>query len=118
MKKRMIIASLFALPLGLSACDNPAETPKAEAQTDAMGEMAMASEAKMAKGSGTVTAIDAAAGRITLDHSAIPAVGWSAMKMGFAAKPEILNGIAVGDKIDFDVTVTGHAGEVTAISKP
>lgn len=52
-----------------------------------------------------------------LDHEAIPAVGWPAMKMGFSAKPDLRNGFAVGDKVDFDLTVTGNAGEVTAIKK-
>jgi Cu/Ag efflux protein CusF len=77
----------------------------------------MPADSKMGKGSGTVTAVDAASGKITLDHGAIPAVGWPAMKMGFSAKPDTLKGVAVGDKVDFDVTVTGSAGEVTAIKK-
>lgn len=77
----------------------------------------MPADAKMGKGSGTVTAVDAIAGKITLDHGAIPAVGWPPMKMGFSAKPDLLKGIAVGDKVDFDLTVTGNAGEVTAIRK-
>ena len=117
MKKLIMTASLIALPLGLSACDKPAETPKAEAQADAMGEMAMSTEAKMAKGSGTVTAIDTATGKITLDHGPIASLEWPAMKMGFAAKPEVLTSVAVGDEVDFDVTVTGNAMEVTAIKK-
>lgn len=117
MNKLLMTATLLALPLGLSACDKPAETPKAEAQADAMGSMAMSADAKMGKGSGTVTAIDMVAGKITLDHSEIPAVGWPAMKMGFFAKPDLLKGIAVGDKVDFDVAVTGNAGEVVAIRK-
>jgi Cu(I)/Ag(I) efflux system periplasmic protein CusF len=117
MKKLIMTASLIALPLGLSACDKPAETPKAEAQADAKGEMAMSTEAKMAKGSGTVTAIDTATGKITLDHGPIASLEWPAMKMGFDAKPEQLTGIAVGDMVDFDVNVTGSAGEVTAIKK-
>jgi Cu/Ag efflux protein CusF len=71
----------------------------------------------MGKGTGTVTAVDAAAGKIALDHGAIPAVDWPAMKMGFSAKSDLLKGVAVGDKVDFDVTVTGSAGEVTAIRK-
>ena len=71
----------------------------------------------MGKGSGTVVAVNAATGTITIEHSAIPAVGWSAMTMGFSAKPELIKGIAAGDKVDFDLTVTGSAGEVTAIKK-
>ncbi len=122
MKKTMILTALIALPFGLSGCDKKPEAAKVEAPTaaataDAMSNMAMPVGAKMGKGSGTVTAIDPTAGKITLDHGAIPAVGWPAMKMGFSAKPDLLKGVAVGDKVDFDVTVTGSAGEVTAIKK-
>ena len=122
MKKAMILTALIALPIGLSGCDKKPEAPKVEAlkavaSTDAMSNMAMPAGSKMGKGSGTVTAVDATAGKITLDHGAIPAVGWPAMKMGFSAKPDLLKGVAVGDKVDFDVTVTGSAGEVTAIKK-
>jgi Cu(I)/Ag(I) efflux system periplasmic protein CusF len=35
----------------------------------------------------------------------------------FYVMSELLGGITVGDKVDFDVTVTGNAGEVTAIKK-
>ena len=117
MKKLFMTASLIALPLALSACDRPAEAPKVEAQADVKGEMAMSSEVKLAKGSGTVTAIDTATGKITLDHGPIASLEWPAMKMGFAAKPKVLASVAVGDKVDFDVTVTGNAAEVTAIKK-
>ena len=113
MNKTLMIAALIAAPVTLAGCDKQPEAPKAAA----MGEMAMPAAAKMAKGSGTVTAVDAAAGKITLDHGAIPAVDWPAMTMGFSAKPELLAGIAVGDKIDFDLTVTGSAGEITTIKK-
>jgi len=82
-----------------------------------MSNMAMPEGSKMGKGTGIVTAVDAASGKITLDHEAIATVGWPAMKMGFSAKPNLLKGIAVGDKVDFDLTVTGSAGEVTAIRK-
>lgn len=122
MNRPLIVAALIALPIALAGCDKKpdapqAEAPKAAASADAMPGMAMPEGSKMDKGTGTVTAIDAAAGKITLDHEAIAAVGWPAMKMGFSAKPDVLTGIAVGDKVDFDLVVTGSAGEVTAISK-
>ena len=117
MKKTVIIAALMALPVGLTGCDKKAEAPAGEATADAKASMAAPADSKTGAGFGTVTAIDAAAGKITLDHGAIPAVGWSPMTMGFTAKPELLTGIAVGDKVDFNVTVTGSAGEVTAIKK-
>lgn len=122
MKTTLMIGALIALPAALSGCDRKAdapnaEAPKAEPAGTAMSGMAMPEGSKMGKGSATVTAVDAAAGKITLDHGEIPGVGWPAMKMGFSAKPELLKGVAVGDKIDFEVTVNGSAGEVTAIKK-
>ena len=117
MKKTLLMTTLFALPLALTACNKPADEPKAEDPNDAMGSMTMPVEAKTAKGSGTVTAIDEGAGKITIDHGPITELQWPAMKMGFASNPELLSDVAVGDKVDFDVTVTGNAGEVTALTK-
>lgn len=122
MKKSLVLAALIALTITLAGCEKKPEGPKAEATepaapAEAMSGMVMPEGSKMGKGTGTVTAIDATAGKITLDHEAIAAVGWSAMEMGFSAKPDLLKGIAVGDKVDFDLTVTGNAGEVTAIRK-
>lgn len=117
MEKTLIIAALMALPFGLSGCGKEAEAPKAEATADTMGDMAMPAENKTGKGTGTVTAVDAVEGKITLDHGPIAAVGWPAMKMSFSAEPKLLTGIAAGDNVEFDVIVTGNAGEVTAIRK-
>ena len=56
-------------------------------------------------------------GTVNVSHGPIAAIGWPAMTMAFTAKPELLGGVAVGDKIAFDLTVRGNAGEVTAIAK-
>ncbi|ARR57536.1 copper-binding protein (plasmid) [Rhizorhabdus wittichii DC-6] len=125
---RLTIAlSLAALTV---ACGKKAETPVAaetnqaapatEAMSGDMGNMAMAPAAVapiMAKGHGTVTAIDKAAGTITLNHGPIPEAKWPAMTMAFKAAPAITDAAKVGDKVDFDLTLTGNAGEVTAIKK-
>lgn len=123
MTNTLRIGALVAATIALTGCENNAETPAAEAPkaatsaSNAMTSMEMPVDAKMGKATGTVTAIDAARGKITLDHGAIPTVGWPAMKMAFSAKPALIEGIKVGDKVAFDVTVTGNAGEVTAIGK-
>ena len=117
MKNILMAAILIVLPLGLSACGKPTETPKPQAQADTMGDMATPSEPKLAKGSGTVTAIDMAAGKITLDHGPIAELEWPAMEMGFTAKRDLIEAVAVGDKVDFDITVTGNSGVVTAVKK-
>lgn len=123
--KPLYLTAALATAILLSACGQKAETndtataqPAATNTADAdMGNMAMPAEAKMARSTGTVTAIDKAAGKITLNHGPIPEVKWPAMTMAFSAKPAILEKVAVGDKVAFDATITGSAGEVTAISK-
>ncbi len=115
MKKTVLMAAMITLPLGLAGCDKKAEAPKAEATAEAMGDMAMSAEVKHGKGTGTVTAIDPAKGTVTLDHSELAELQWPAMKMGFAAKPEILKDVKVGDKVSFEIDWDGKAGTVTAI---
>lgn len=123
--KSLYLAAVLATSVLLTACGQKAETngtaTSEPATTNAaagdMGNMAMPAEAKMGKGTGTVIAVDKTAGKITLNHGPIPEVGWPAMTMAFTAKPELLNSVAVGDKVAFDVTVKGTAGEVTAITK-
>lgn len=122
MKKSIIIAALIALPITLAGCDKKVEAPmadasKAEASADAMGGMAMPAEVKHGKGTGTVTAVDPGKGTVTLDHGEIAELQWPAMKMGFSAKPDQLKGIAVGDRVAFEIDWDGKAGTVTAIAK-
>lgn len=81
-----------------------------------MSGMGMVSSAKTGAGVGTVTAIDRAAGTVTIKHEAIPAIGWPAMTMAFEAHPaSLLTGLKIGDRINFDVSVDGSSAEVTAI---
>lgn len=127
--KTLTLAALLAAT-SLAACgrktEAPAAPPPAPAATSApatataggdMAGMDMAPADKMAKGVGTVTAIDKTAGTITLDHEAIPEAGWPPMVMGFKAAPALLADVAVGDKVAFDLKIHDGSGEVTAISK-
>ncbi|WP_336980122.1 copper-binding protein [Brevundimonas nasdae] len=109
----------------LSACDQPAD-PAAEPDAAAPVDTASAAGAtdtatspaagsRSGSGAGVVTAVDAAAGTVTINHEAIPAVGWPAMTMSFTADPAVVQQAAVGDRVEFDLTVQGNAGEVTAI---
>jgi Cu(I)/Ag(I) efflux system periplasmic protein CusF len=95
-------------------------TPESDAMSGEMGNMAMASEAGtsiLAKGTGTVTAIDKTAGTITFDHGPIPEAKWPAMTMAFKAAPTVLESVQTGDKVAFDLKLVGSTGEVTAIQK-
>ncbi|WP_246812039.1 copper-binding protein [Microvirga sp.] len=52
--------------------------------------------------SGTVEKVDAAGGKVTIDHGAIPNLNMDAMTMVFRAQdPAILQGVKEGDKIQF-----------------
>ena len=117
MKKTLLIASSFALAATLAGCNKQPEAAKPSesdsAAASSMSNRAMPAEMKHGKGVGTVTAIDPAKGMITLDHGDIAELSWPAMQMGFSAKPEVLAGIKVGDKVDFEIDWDGKAGAVT-----
>ena len=133
--KPLTLAAMLGLAALLAACGQKAETDDAAAKatTEATGKMdamasnmsggmgntamPMAGAAKMAKGTGTVTAVDKSAGTITLDHGPIAEADWPAMTMAFKAKPELLDSVKVGDKVTFDLALNGNAGEVTAVQK-
>jgi Cu/Ag efflux protein CusF len=121
MKTYLTIALGLALSAGLAGCGKPSEAPKSEEATttpaEGTKEKAMQAVAKHGKGEGTVTAIDTAKGQVTLDHGAIAELEWPPMAMGFAAKPELLKDIKVGDKVSFELDWDGKAGTITQISK-
>ena len=55
-------------------------------------------------GSGRITQIDAAKGRVELAHGPMPTINWPPMQMGFvAADPKALEGLAVGDLVEFEM---------------
>lgn len=119
MKKSMISTPVVALALVLAGCGKQIETPRdgAAAESGAGAEKTAASSVKHGKGIGTVTAIDASKGTVTLDHGAVADLNWPAMKMSFAAKPDQVAGLQVGDKVDFEIDWDGKTGSVTTIRK-
>lgn len=121
MKKSVTFALGLALTAGLAACGQQGETSKpaedAAAPAKDGGAMAMPAETRHGKGTGSVTAIDTAAGEITLDHGAIAELDWPAMTMGFAAPQKLLEGLAVGDRVSFELDWDGKAGTITRIEK-
>lgn len=67
---------------------------------------------------GTVVAMDAAAGTVTLDHEAINAISWPAMQMQFrATDPSILEGVNAGDHVAFELKSATETGIVTSIHR-
>ncbi len=112
----------------LAACSPPAPTPVAEAPaaqpaaaTPAMADMPMPDTAQATgpiTSSGKITAIDAIAGTVTLDHQAIPEVKWEAMSMAFTTTdPAILKDLKVGDAVSFDLKSAAEPTKISRIAK-
>ena len=115
---------LIAVPLTLAGCEGGEETAKTEmpmaAEIMPMGDnMPMAGETGMqtASGEGTVTAKDADAGTITIDHGPVPEVDWPAMTMAFDANEQLRQQVAAGDEVTFDFRMTDAGNEITSITK-
>jgi Cu(I)/Ag(I) efflux system protein CusF len=73
--------------------------------------------AKSATGTGTVTALNAAGRKVTLDHAPMPELNWPAMKMEFTATGAAdLSKVKTGDKVRFTVMSAGNAYIIQSIS--
>lgn len=124
MKRLATMMTAVGLAFGLAACSQKqatAETtvaaeaaPPAAAPSSDMANMKMATPAKTAKGTGTVTAVSGDS--ITIDHAPIPEANWPAMTMAFKASPAMTKQMKVGDKVAFDLKLEG-GGEITATRK-
>lgn len=68
-----------------------------------------------ASASGTVEAIDAASGKITLAHGAVAALNWPPMTMAFKATPDQVASVQVGQKVDFEFVAQGMEATITRI---
>lgn len=135
MKRLVLTTAALLLAAGLAGCGRgesaktvaaspapdagpaPADGGPPAGPSSAMAGMDMAAGTMMAKGSGTITAVDAAQGTVTIDHGPIAEAGWPAMTMAFKAPPEVVGQVKPGDRIDFDLKLQGAVGEVTAVRK-
>lgn len=116
---------VLGLVLGLAACGGPAPDKASKKDGGMMSSENMpmnkdgmmggpSSAATTATASGVITAIDTAAGTVTIQHGPIPAVKWPAMTMEFKAEPaSVLNAVKVGDQVEFEMNTEGN--RVTAI---
>lgn len=123
------LAPTLALSLALAGCGdaNDSEMPMAnEDMPMAASDMPMngqnmpmtqAGAVRAGSAQGTVTAIDAEAGTITLDHGPVPAMEWPAMTMAFDATPEVRDEVAVGDTVTFEFEASDAGNQITSISK-
>ncbi len=110
---RRVVAILPMLLLSAAAC---AQAPAAD---DHAGHHAPGSSAtNQAWIHGEVRRIDADANKLTLRHEAIPQFEMDAMTMAFrVARPALLEGIAVGDKVRFRLDKVGSRLTVVELQK-
>ena len=83
----------------------------AEMQHDGHGQMMdMSAKAQVSEGTGIVKRIDMDAKKITIDHQAIPAIGWPAMTMRFTfSEPtEAIKQLKEGEQVNFSFVQQGN----------
>lgn len=117
-KSPLALLGAAAIALGVAACSQPASPP--EATEAPMTDMSTAAPAVTGPitGVGVVTAVDAVAGTVSLDHEPINAIQWPAMSMQFRAEdPSILSSIAVGDHVNFTLKSATDPSMITAIEE-
>lgn len=113
----MLRSLIVPIALFAAACSPPA-TQEAKTDDMNMSEPAAPAAAGPITSAGTVTQVDAAAGTITINHGAIEAVSWPAMTMQFTAEnPAILQGIAVGDSVSFELKSATETSVVTSVQE-
>lgn len=109
-----LVATAFTL--AAAACSPPAnETATSDMQ---MMNAAEGSDASVVAGAGLVTAIDTSDGTVSLDHEPIAAIDWPAMSMQFTVEdPSLLQGIAVGDRVSFELKGRTETSVITALRR-
>jgi Cu(I)/Ag(I) efflux system protein CusF len=95
--------AVFALALALSlAAPGYAQTKKLEDQSH--------------KGTGVVTNIDRAGGKVTLKHDPIKSLNWPTMTMAFSVKDKaMLDKVAKDKKVEFEFVLQGQQFVITSI---
>lgn len=112
----------------LAACSPSTPAPAAEAPAaepaaaqPAMADMPMPAQSEttaLIAGRGKITAIDAVAGTVTIDHEAIPEVKWDAMSMAFTTTdPAMLKDLKVGDAVSFELKSATEPSKISQIAK-
>ena len=75
-------------------------------------------KAQVYTATGTVTSVDKAAGKATITHDPVPALGWPAMTMGFKlADPRLAAGLAPKQQVRFTFSKQGEDYVITAIER-
>ena len=111
------LMTMLAATLLLAACDASEETGTMPMASEDMPMMQSGEAGRTASAEGTITAIDADAGTITVDHGAVPAVDWPAMTMAFEAGEALRGELAVGDAVTFEFRTSNAGNEIISVTE-
>jgi Cu(I)/Ag(I) efflux system protein CusF len=117
LRASIVTSALIGATLILSAGGAPAQGGAGMSDTKKMPAMNDSKKATTANGTGTITDLNAANHKVTLDHGPMPAIKWPAMKMEFAVAPSVdLAKLKTGDKVSFTLSGSGGTYTVQSIS--
>ena len=112
--KMLTLVGGLALPFLLAACGE-ATNPQDRRQGAAANASATVTQPSYAA-EGEVTAV--AGDRLTISHGAVEGLGWPPMTMAFQnASPQVVRGIAVGDRVRFEFHQSGGSYVLSSIAK-
>lgn len=103
------LAAMFAIAL-LAGCSG-----EPDAGVSAPVVAADPATSTTASATGTVEAIDLAAGKITIAHGPVESLEWPAMTMRFKATPAQVAAVQVGQEVRFEFASTGMDGTILSI---
>lgn len=110
-----LVGAVLTLQMsGALAQGGMSDTKKMPGMNDKMSDT---KKTTTADGTGTITALNAANHKVTLDHGPIPAINWPPMKMEFAVASSVdLAKLKTGDKVNFTLSGSGNTYTVQSIS--
>lgn len=116
MKYRSLLPLLAALGV-FTACSAPNDQTAAAARSNGAPATPATAPAASRHGTatGTIEAIDPAAGTVTISHGPVPELSWPAMTMAFHASADQLQGLKPGDHVAFDFTMAGRKARIDHI---
>jgi len=122
MNTKLPIAALAILALAilstapLASAQDGMKGMKGMDGMDDMAGMNVKSMPMTGSGTGVIKTIDVKSGKITIAHGPIASLKWPAMTMTFSVNPaSLLNGLKVGQKVAFDVSMKGSDSTITAL---
>ncbi len=112
------ISLLSAAAIALAACGSNEPATQQQPGQEQEGSAAATSQpaGKVHSANGDITEISADS--VTVSHGPVESIGWPAMTMAFqASSQEMLQGLNVGDPVDFQFQEAGGQYLLTSIKK-